>query len=315
MCTETSLASHSRETSALRCLSAPRGRAACLCRAWGRAMKGMGRGQTRAGKGNISSVDVMCSLSKGKYLPIWKLPLCGFAHVLTTKNCIIVLKDCTGLAGVLAGGCWEMPKVPVLRWSVCAAKVIWCVIARVTDWPRVLLLLLGSQHCAAALEKPCSVPVTNIPLGMITRVPFLYSCWVCADKLTMPPHQTAQEGFSTQGSVLTVRQPDVRHPDLWHQGMCTHRCGTKQVLFLNVSEILYLVLEKKCSTPFFSNLFITWETLWKVQTKLKYNDTTEDLLCMWAFWTVGGSWFWTGGVIVIIGQHFWSTNLQGKFKI
>lgn len=228
---------------------------------------------------------------------------------------IAVFKDCTGLAGVLAGGCWEMPKVPVLRWSVCAAKVIWCVIARVTDWPRVLLLLLGSQHCAATLETPCSVPVTNIPLGMITRVPFLHSCWVCADKLTMPPHQTAQEGFRTQGSVLTVRQPDVRHPDLWHQGMCTHRCGTKQVLFLNVSEILYLVLEKKCSTPFFSNLFITWETLWKVQTKLKYNDTTEDLLCMWAFWTVGGSWFWTGGVIVIIGQHFWSTNLQGKFKI
>lgn len=52
-CTETSLASHNRETSALRCLSVPRGRAACLCRAWGRAMKGMGRGQTGRAKGTF----------------------------------------------------------------------------------------------------------------------------------------------------------------------------------------------------------------------------------------------------------------------
>lgn len=45
---------------------------------------------------------------------------------------------------------------------------------------------------------------------------------------------------------------------------------------MNVSETLYLVLGKKFSTLYFSNLFITWETLWKVQTKLKYNDTTEE---------------------------------------
>lgn len=33
------------------------------------------------------------------------------------------IQSCTGLAGVLAGSCWEVPKV--LRWDVCAAKVIW----------------------------------------------------------------------------------------------------------------------------------------------------------------------------------------------
>lgn len=45
---------------------------------------------------------------------------------------------------------------------------------------------------------------------------------------------------------------------------------------MNVSETLYLVLGKKFSSLYFSNLFITWETLWKVQTKLKYNDATEE---------------------------------------
>lgn len=181
----------------------------------------------------------------------------------------------------------------------------------------LLLQLLGSQHCAAALETLCSAPVTNTPLGMITWIPSLHSCWVCADKLTLPPHHTAWEDFSTQGSVLAVWQPDVRHPELWHRGMCMHRCGTKQVLFLNVSETLCLVLEKKFSALFFGNLFITWKTLWKVQLSLN----TMILLRNGPYSVyehaeaVGGSWFRTGGgVIVIIGQHFWSTDLQGKFK-
>lgn len=49
---------YSTETSAL---SAPGERAACNCRAGGRAMKGASRGQTQTGKGCIPLVDMMCS--------------------------------------------------------------------------------------------------------------------------------------------------------------------------------------------------------------------------------------------------------------
>lgn len=232
MCRKTPLASHKEKTSALRRLSAPRGRAACNCRVRGRAMKAEVR--PKQAKGTCLSW-MWCAPGQRANTSQWTesfnfvLSLMFWlpGYIWEYERLALASQQCLQVAALRSLRCLR-PCDVFVPWRPFASAT-----AMVTAWPR--MLLLGSHHCAdscvAASEIPSCAPCDkHTPVNdhqNPSPTPLLDVCrqadpTTSADTLReLQPQQRWLSPGCVTVYALAARKPApaVRHPDLW--GLCT----------------------------------------------------------------------------------------------